>query len=102
MLSIFTNDIRIWLLDLARNSSKDTKCDGFDISLDQCPPPSWLPANVNTHQWDIFDDPSPEFINAFDVVHVRLITFVVKHSNPAPIVKNLCKLLSETLAQKSS
>ena len=68
---------------------------GFDISLDQCPPASWLPSNVDMHVWDIFREPPKEFVEAFDIVHVRLITLVIKNNDPCRIIANLRKLLSK-------
>lgn len=67
---------------------------GFDISLDQVGPKPWLPANMHMHTWNIFEEPPPEFVEYFDVVHVRLITVVVKNNDPRPVLANLTKLLS--------
>ncbi|KAI9733781.1 MAG: hypothetical protein M1818_007048 [Claussenomyces sp. TS43310] len=83
----------IWLLDLARDLPPTTQLDGFDVSLDQCPPSPWLPANVDLHTWNIFEDPPSEFIEAFDVVHIRLITVAIKNDDPRPVLANLRKLL---------
>lgn len=46
------------------------------------------------HVWNIFEEVPDEFIGYFDVVHVRLITVVVKNNDPRPILANLKKLLS--------
>lgn len=46
------------------------------------------------HIWNIFEDVPDEFIGYFDIVHVRLITVVVKNNDPRPILANLRKLLS--------
>ncbi|MCJ1376899.1 hypothetical protein MMC20_008144 [Loxospora ochrophaea] len=83
----------VWLLDLARSLPPTVQLDGFDISLDQCPPEPWLPRNIQLHTWDVFTDPPPKFVGAFDVVHVRLITLVIKDNNPCRVISNLCKLL---------
>jgi hypothetical protein len=45
------------------------------------------------HTWSIFDEPPPEFIGYFDVVHVRLITVVVTNDDPTTVLPNLSKLL---------
>ncbi len=86
---------RIWMMDLARTLGGNVKFDGFDISLDQCLPLAWLPDNIDIHTWDLFKEPPSEFIEAFDVVHIRLITVAVKDNDPRPILANLRKLLSE-------
>jgi hypothetical protein len=84
----------IWLLDLARKLPSTTKLDGFDISLDQCPPQAWLPDNVNLHTWNLLEAPPSEFVGMFDVVHIRLITVAVQNNDPRPILASLHSLLS--------
>ncbi|TVY54889.1 hypothetical protein LCER1_G004100 [Lachnellula cervina] len=59
----------IWVLDVAREVSETALLDGFDIK------------------------PPKEFIEAFDVVHIRLITVAIKNNDPRPVLANLCKLL---------
>jgi len=83
----------IWLLDVANDLPETAKLDGFDISLDQCPPSTWLPANTHLHTWDVFKEPPEEFCEAFDVVHIRLITVAIKDNDPRPVLANLRKLL---------
>jgi hypothetical protein len=84
----------IWLLDLARKLPSTTKLDGFDISLDQCPPQAWLPDNVDLHTWNLLEAPPAKFVGAFDVVHIRLITVAVQNNDPRPILASLHSLLS--------
>ena len=86
---------RIWLLDVVRDLPPTVQLHGFDISLDQCPPKSWLPTNVQFDTWDVFTDPPEDLVGTFDVVHVRLITLVIKNGDPSRVITNLCKLLSE-------
>lgn len=69
---------------------------GFDISLDQVGTKAWAPGNIKFHTWDIFDEPPAQFVEYFDVVHVRLITVVVRENDPRPILSSLAKLLSES------
>ncbi|KAI1487269.1 hypothetical protein F5X96DRAFT_650927 [Biscogniauxia mediterranea] len=83
----------IWLHDVARGKPTSTELHGFDISLDQVGPKAWLPANIRMHTWDIFEEPPSQFVGYFDVVHVRLITVVVKNNDPRPVLANLAKLL---------
>jgi hypothetical protein len=40
-------------------------------------------------------DPPAELLGEYDIVHVRLITLVIKDNNALPIVRNLRKLLSK-------
>ena len=88
------SDRSIWLLDVARDIDPAAKLDGFDVSLDQCPPSQWLPSNLNLHTWNIFEEPPAEYKGVFDVVHIRLITVAIKNNDPRPVLVNLRKLLS--------
>ncbi|KAI9878027.1 MAG: hypothetical protein M1830_002147 [Pleopsidium flavum] len=83
----------IWLVDLASSLPPTVQLDGFDISLAQTPTPKWLPPNIKLHQWDMFTDPPAELVGQFDIVHVRLITLVIKDNNALPVINNLRKLL---------
>lgn len=91
---------RIWLHDLARSLLRSVEFHGFDISLDQVGHRSWLPANINMHTWDIFADPPPQFVGYFDIVHVRLITVVIRENDPRPVLANLRKLLSTRIPDR--
>lgn len=84
-------------MDLARELQPGVAAqfDGFDVSLDQCPPREWLPENLKIHTWNIFDEPPVEFVGVFDIVHVRLVTVVVRGNDPRPVLKSLRKLLSK-------
>ncbi|KAI1429591.1 hypothetical protein F5Y12DRAFT_413037 [Xylaria sp. FL1777] len=83
----------IWLHDFACNAPSSAEFHGFDVSLDQVGPRSWLPANIHMHTWDIFEEPPAQFCQYFDIVHVRLITVVIKNNNPQPVLESLTKLL---------
>ncbi|KAI1368600.1 hypothetical protein F5Y08DRAFT_247748 [Xylaria arbuscula] len=83
----------IWLHDLARHAPPSAEFHGFDISLDQVGHQTWLPANIHMHTWNLFEEPPPQFREYFDVVHVRLITVVIKNDDPLPVLTNLTKLL---------
>lgn len=82
----------IWLLELAR-AFPGRQFDGFDISLEQCPPPEWLPPKVRLQQWDMFGRLSPELEGAFDVVHIRLLLLVIRENDPGPLLRNVMKML---------
>ncbi|PYI11226.1 hypothetical protein BO78DRAFT_403243 [Aspergillus sclerotiicarbonarius CBS 121057] len=83
----------IWLHDFARGKPPSVDLHGFDTSLDQVGPKQWLPANIHMHIWDMFENVPDEFVGYFDIVHVRLITVVVKNNDPRPILANLNRLL---------
>ncbi|KAH6649101.1 hypothetical protein BKA67DRAFT_522691 [Truncatella angustata] len=83
----------IWLCDYARNKPASVELHGFDVNLDQVGPKAWLPTNVHMHTWNMFEEPDPRFVGYFDIVHVKLITVVVKNNDPRPILANLTKML---------
>ena len=71
---------------------------GFDISLDQVPSTSLDPSafpSVRFHTWNIFNDPPSEYVGAFDIVHIRLITVIFRDNDPIPVIESLKKLLSK-------
>lgn len=82
----------IWLLDLAR-SLPNSSLDGFDISLQQCPPPEWLPPSVHVHQWDIFTPVPLDLKVQYDIVHIRLALLVIRNNDPRPVLRNVMELL---------
>jgi len=81
----------IWPLDVA-SELNDAQIEGFDISLDQCPPPYFIPG-IRLGTWNILEEPPEDLVEKFDIVHIRLIIFVVRDNDPRPIIKNLIKLL---------
>ncbi|KAI1320762.1 hypothetical protein F5Y16DRAFT_78161 [Xylariaceae sp. FL0255] len=83
----------IWLHDVADTLTASAEHHGFDICLDQVGPKPWLPATVHMHVWDLFDEPPSQFLGFFDIIHVRLITAVVRNNDPRPVLDNLKKLL---------
>ena len=84
----------LWLCEVAREYP-GAICEGFDLQLEQAPPAAWLPNNVTLYKWNIYDAPPSDLIERYDIVHVRLISIVIKDGDPTPIVRNLKQLLSE-------
>ncbi|MCJ1454376.1 hypothetical protein MMC28_004729 [Mycoblastus sanguinarius] len=85
----------IWLLELAKALPlpSSVQLDGFDVDLSLTPPNSWLPANVNMHKWDVYDDLPDEYLGRFDLVHVRFFLCVVRDSDPGVLLKRLLLML---------
>lgn len=83
------------MVDLARDLPSTTTFHGFDINLVQCPVADNLPANVKVSQWDMFTPPPVELVGTFDVVHLRLVTLVIKDNDPSTLIENVSKLLSK-------
>lgn len=84
----------IWLTRVAQ-SLPHAHLDGYDISLSQCPPRAWLPANTTLSEWDLFSPapPQAEMLGRYDVVHVRLLLVVVRDEDPRPVIRSLLSLL---------
>lgn len=83
------------MLDLSRDLPSTTTFHGFDIDLAQCPPSDSFPDNVRVTQWDMFSPPPPQLVGQFDVVHLRLLTLVIKNNDPTAVIKNVMQLLSK-------
>ncbi|KAI4209737.1 MAG: hypothetical protein LQ351_007333 [Letrouitia transgressa] len=78
----------------SRTGNAAVEVTGYDISLSQTPPSSWLPPNLRLEEWDIFSPalppswPSPankeqeegeeEEEKGHDVVHLRLLFVIIK------------------------
>ncbi|KAF1956046.1 hypothetical protein CC80DRAFT_492947 [Byssothecium circinans] len=82
----------IWPLDVA-SELPSAEVDGFDIALDQCPAKDLLPRIRRLEKWNLFDEPNESMLGRYDIVHVRLVIFVVRNHDPRDIIRNLMKLL---------
>lgn len=82
----------LWALDIARDFP-GAQIDGFDISLQQCPPAQWFPPSITVREWDIFSSLDPETESMYDVVHIRLLLLVVPKNDPRPLLRNALKML---------
>lgn len=78
---------------MAQNLPASTQLDGLDISFGQMPPREWLPRNVNLRLADVFRPPTEDLIEKYDVIHIRHFVCVVKENDPAPLLKNLLRML---------
>ena len=87
---------RIWLLDVNRQHPS-VILDGFDISLDQCPPGNWLPEKVSIQKLDILAPLPEDLIGKYNVVNVRLFACIIQNDDPIPILKNLMRMLSKLI-----
>ncbi|KAI9707966.1 MAG: hypothetical protein M1820_004385 [Bogoriella megaspora] len=84
----------LWLLD-SRNSTTDAfqaTWTGFDISDAQFPKEALLPSNVFLRTLDIYDVPS-DLHGKFDLIHLRMLGFGVRDSDPIPVLRTLLALL---------
>ena len=86
----------LWLVEVGRSLGPESSLAAFDINLHQAPPKPWLPPNMNLYKWNIFEEPPLGLQGIFDLVHVRLISVVIKDNDPKDVMRNLAKLLSES------
>ncbi len=84
-----------WLIELAKKSPSEWQFHGVDISKLQFPADEYLPKNISLETMNVFGDIPDDFIEKFDVVHIRTFAVAVTHSNPIPLIKNLVRMLSE-------
>lgn len=90
----------IWLTDLANYLPSSARIDGFDIDLTQCPPKEWLPSNVSVYNVNCLEPLPQHMLEQYDIVHIQLFHLAVHNNDPAPIIRNLLRLLSETSSWK--
>jgi len=83
----------MWLLDLSSQLPSAVQLDGYDVSDDQFPHGSALPANVTMRTLDAFGDVPTHLIEQYDVVHLRFWCCVVKNNDPAPLIQHAARLL---------
>lgn len=71
--------------------------DGFDISLDQCPPSQWLPKNTSLRCLDLYQELPEDLYEVYDIIYLRLFLVVIRDDDPVPVLRNLVKMLSRLL-----
>jgi len=88
---------RIWLEDVETELTKagNTNLDliGFDISSTLFPQHPKIPFKFVVQ--DVLKDFPEEYLNSFDVVHMRLVFLALTIDQVKPAVDNLIKLLSQ-------
>ncbi|RAL00867.1 uncharacterized protein BO80DRAFT_425262 [Aspergillus ibericus CBS 121593] len=82
-----------FLTDLSRRLPPSVQLDGFDSSFQAVPPKELLPSNINLHQWNIKQEPPKELQGTYDIVHVRMLTFVLLDDEIENALRNVFKLL---------
>ncbi|OCK76944.1 S-adenosyl-L-methionine-dependent methyltransferase [Lepidopterella palustris CBS 459.81] len=85
----------MWLLDLSSEVPESVTLEGFDISDDQFPHMSYLPKNIKLKTLDATGPVPEELVGRYDVVHVALLTLVVKDGEPGVWIRNLMSMLEQ-------
>lgn len=86
----------MWLLDARDSLSPSAQLEGFDISFDATPPTGVLPPNVKFRHWDVNTDLPADLASAFDIVHVRFLSFVLMNDDAPAVVQKLFNMLSKS------
>ena len=86
-----------WLNDLARTfprpASSRVRLVGFDISSSKFPPVNEERVDLVVH--DITKRFSEEYHGVFDVVHLRLLVYVIREEDIVRVVENVTELLRQ-------
>ena len=85
----------IWLVELSRMLKPSARLDGFDVSHAQCPPAEFMPSNIHLRIHDCLSEPPSDLLGHYDIVHLQCFNSVVPENDPAPVVRNMLKMLSE-------
>lgn len=82
----------IWIADVTLGHQL-FRIDGFDKSLEQCPPAELCPEGCSIRQLDILAEVPGDLKNIYDVINVRLIQGGLG-DDPVPSLRNLIAMLS--------
>lgn len=85
----------IWLVELSRILKPSARLDGFDVSHAQCPPAGLMPSNIHLRIHDCLSEPPSDLLGQYDIIHLQCFNSVVPENDPAPVVRNMLKMLSE-------
>lgn len=93
----------VWLRDVAESSTfstqangKTTEFMGFDISPRQFPPAEDLPPNVKFVVQDVTKPFPSEYHDKFDLVSVRLLSYVIKAMDLEKIIRNTLQIIRKS------
>ncbi|RYC55499.1 hypothetical protein CHU98_g10712 [Xylaria longipes] len=83
----------VWLMDLSARLPATVQLEGLDVSLEATTPREWLPSNVSYREWDIKQEPPEDLAGQYDIVHIRLLIFVLLDDEIPAVLPKLLKLL---------
>ncbi|KAI4189678.1 MAG: hypothetical protein L6R41_001287 [Letrouitia leprolyta] len=83
----------IWPIDVSRELRIPISVDAVDISMAQCPPPSWLPKNVRLVTHDVYQPFPSEMHGTYDMVHVQNWLCIWRTETSKTLIRNLLDLL---------
>ncbi|KAI1075742.1 S-adenosyl-L-methionine-dependent methyltransferase [Whalleya microplaca] len=82
----------IWLRDVGARLPKSVQLEGLDISFKAAPPPEWLSSNVRLRYWNIREPVPDELLGAYDIVHIRNFSFVLKDDEIDSVLGRLIQI----------
>ena len=85
----------IWLVELSRTLRASARLDGLDVSHAQCPPADLMPSNIHLRIHDCLSEPPKDMLEQYDIIHLQCFNSVIPENDPAPVVRNLIKMLSQ-------
>ncbi|KAI0204004.1 hypothetical protein F4808DRAFT_416593 [Astrocystis sublimbata] len=85
----------IWLTDMSARVPATIQLEGLDISIDATPPAEWLPHNITFRIWDVKQAVPEDLVEKYDIVHIRLLAFVLRDDDIPVVLQNVTKLISK-------
>ena len=64
-----------------------------DASLAQTPSHEWLPPGLEVHEWDFYTPIPQQWVEQFDVVHVRLALLAIKSNDTRTVLESAGAML---------
>ena len=83
----------IWLVDLGKRLDSSVSLHGFDINTSMAPAAGWVAPNVSFRRYNFFDEPPPDTVGVYDIVHVHAISTILRDSNVSLFIANMYKFL---------
>jgi hypothetical protein len=80
---------------MSRIVKTTARLDGLDVSHEQSPPPTLLPANVHLRLHDCLSDPPADLVSVYDIIHIQNFNSVVRENNPISVIENMLKMMSK-------
>ncbi|KAL9022346.1 MAG: hypothetical protein Q9185_000461 [Variospora sp. 1 TL-2023] len=83
----------IWPIDIVGELQYPVTVDAIDISMAQCPPPSWLPQNIRLITHDVYQPFPIHMQGVYDLVHVQNWLCIWRNETSETLIRNLLSLL---------
>jgi len=80
---------------MSRLVKTSARLDGLDVSHEQSPPPTLLPANVHLRLHNCLADAPEDLVGVYDVIHIQNFNSIVRDNNPVSVIENMLKMMSK-------